>query len=300
MTRIILVAVALSAALSPVAGAAKGKSAKARAAAAAPAAATTAGAAPAATAAPVAAAAAPGKPASFEELRAQAGAAGDLGSLVEPLFAACAAVDDLGKRQCELIRKWHLERLKTRTWYATADKVSLQDQPYDRAAKSLTLVVNGCLECSHPPVVAGAPRLLATAAPKGMDEGVPVGLDLDSRDLPFESADKAKFWLDKVRPRLRVEFVFGVGQPFESKLAKGVAIRLLGHRVFNQCTGEVLASEPPSTDKIKIVNRDPSCPAADAPSDEAIALAKAEALLPDTISRQEVIRVMSPIQQRFY
>ena len=276
------VALALSAAPSARAAQGKAKAAKPEAAAAA--------AAPAA--APVAT--------TYEGLRAHASPAGDLGHLVEPLFGSCAAKDDLGKRQCELIERWHLDRLKERTWYATAEPVALQNTPYDSTVKAVTLTVNGCLQCGHPPIVSGAPRLIATGAPRGMDEGAPIGLDLITHDMTFETADKARIFLDKVRPRLRVEFVFGVGAPFETKTVKGVGIRLLGKRVYNQCTGEVVLSEPPSSEPIKITNRDPSCPAADAPTDEQIEFAKAQALLPDTISRMDVLKTLTPVQQRFY
>ena len=50
-----------------------------------------------------------------------------------------------------------------------------------------------------------------------------------------------------MRPFLRAEFLF---QPADSEWSfgpsRGYALKFLGARVFNRCTGEVLASKPPS------------------------------------------------------
>lgn len=290
-------ALAVVSTLSLPAAAIAGKTAPAKAAKAAKAPAAAKGApAPAAAAA----APAPTKAASFEEARANAWPAGDLGALVEPLYSVCPTKDDLARRQCELIKNWHLERLKTRTWYAVADAVAMKAEPYDSTVKTVTVGINGCLSCTHPPVVAGEPRVIATAPPKGMDEGYPIGIDVSSKDLPFEDAKKAGIWANKIRPRLRVEFIFGVGQPFDAKSAtKGVSISLIGHRLYDSCFGDVLASEPPSKDPVKIAARDATCPA-DKNADYNDEFLKEQAKLPDTLSRKQVQDAMAPVQGRVY
>lgn len=239
---------------------------------------------------------------SYEALRAGAQAAGDLGHLLEPLYAECKSTTDFGRRQCEQIRAWHLARIKNTKWIAVADATALQSQPYDADAKTLTLNVLGCVSCAKPPTIAGAPRVVATAAPKGFEEGnVPIGLDLSSHDLPFPDAKKAAFWSDKVRPRLRVEYVFDVGAPFDAKTVKGVAITPVAHRIYNTCNGEVIASVPPSKEPVKLAGpRDPICPPADAPSDEEIEKAKQQAQLPDTLTRADIEKAMQPVQQRIF
>ena len=239
---------------------------------------------------------------SYEELRASASDAGDLANLLEPLVAECGQKDDLSKRQCTLIRQWHLERLHGRKWVAVADATALQNQPYDATEKTLTLTVTGCLACKNPPVVGGVARLVATKAPKAFEDGAPVGLDLGTHDVAQPDAKEAAFWMEKVRPRLRVEFVFGVGETFDSKAGKGVAVNVVGHRVYNTCNGEVIASQPESTDKLVKLSgpRDPVCPAADSPSDKDIEYAKRQATLPETLTREDIQKAMAPVQQRIY
>ena len=50
-----------------------------------------------------------------------------------------------------------------------------------------------------------------------------------------------------MRPFLRAEFLF---QPADAEWSfgpsRGYALKFVGGRVFNRCTGEVLASKPPS------------------------------------------------------
>ena len=51
-----------------------------------------------------------------------------------------------------------------------------------------------------------------------------------------------------MRPLLRAEFLF---QPADAEWSfgpsRGYALKFVGGRIFNRCTGEVLASKPPST-----------------------------------------------------
>jgi hypothetical protein len=255
--------------------------------------------APAAGPAPVVAKPAAPRPATWEELTHDAAneAAEDLGDLVEPLFATCAKDSDLAYRQCETIKEWLTDRLHAHHYLAVADSAALQSSPYDAAEKALTLTVNGCIACLKPPAVDGALRLIATRAPRGFADGAAVGIDVGFHEVALDDAKKAEKWTTKVLPRLRVEYVFTVGQPFEAGTTKGVAIVPLGHRVYNSCTGEVVASDPASA-KPRTVAKDPTCPAADAPSEEELAEAREQAALPERLTPDDIERAMAPVQQR--
>jgi hypothetical protein len=276
---------------------AKGKPAEVKPAAGAkPGEAPKPGAAPAA-AAPVVAAP---KPATYEELLTSATSPQDLAVLLEPLFATCPKDSDLAFRQCETIKTWHLARIHSTRYTASADKAALQSQPYDPSEKSLTLTIAGCLSCLKPPELAGSPRLVATRAPKGFAEGAPIGLDLAFHEVPLPDAKKAEKFVEKVLPRLRVEYVFTVGEPFDAgkgdKALHGVTIVPIAHRVYNQCTGEVLESQPASKQPKTIPVRDPTCPAADAPTEEELAEQAEQAALPDTLTRDDIERAMAPAE----
>jgi hypothetical protein len=247
---------------------------------------------------PVAKPAAP-RPATWEELSRDAAAEApeDLGPLVEPLFATCAKDSDLAYRQCETIKEWLTDRLHAHHYLAVADGAALQSSPYDAAEKALTLTVNGCVACLKPPAVDGALRLIATRPPRGFSDGTAVGIDVGFHEVSLDDAKKAEKWATKVLPRLRVEWVFTVGQPFEAGATKGVAIVPLGHRVYNSCTGEVVASDPASA-KPRTVAKDPTCPALGAPTEEEVAEAREQAALPDRLTPDDIERAMAPVQQR--
>jgi len=235
---------------------------------------------------------------SYEELLQGASTPSDMSSALEPLFAECSKESDLAYRQCETIKEWNVERIHSTRYAVTADGTALQSSPWDETEKSLTLTVNGCVSCARPPQLGGVPRVLATKAPKGFAEGAPIGLDVGFHEVSLADAKKAKAFASKILPRLRVEYVFTVGDPFDAgkgdKTLHGLAIVPLGHRVYNQCTGEVVASEPLSS-KPKPVVRDPSCPAADAPTDEELAEQQDQAALPDAIGRADIERAMAAV-----
>ncbi len=243
-------------------------------------------------------------PANFEELLKDGVPSRDLSRDLEPLFATCAKDSDLAYRQCETIRQWHVERIKGARYVASADGAALQAAPWDATEKSFTLTVNGCLDCQNPIQLGGGPLLLATKAPRGFADGLPIGVELSDHEVGAADAKKAKKFSEKTLPRLRVEMVFTVGEPFEmgkgDAATKGLAIVALGHRVYDRCSGEVVASSPVSlkAKEIPAAERDPSCPAADAPTEEEVAEAAEQAQLPETLSRADIERAMAPVQQR--
>lgn len=234
--------------------------------------------------------------ASYDELRDQSEETGDLAFFLEPLYAKCAVGGDVAARQCDLIRSWYLERLHAGKFRLKADAAALQAQPYDATQKSITLAVGGCLACKSPPEVAGGKRLLVTAVPTGIAGGVPVGVELGYHDVPLADAKEARRWVARVLPHLGVEYLFTVGAPFTvPNRGDGVKVTVQGHRVYNRCTGEILASQPPST--VTRVAPDEKC-AEDKPTEEELAESRALAALPQTLTYRDIDKVMSKVADR--
>ena len=85
-------------------------------------------------------------------------------------------------------------------------------------------------------------------------------VSLSRNTFGFDSLADAKRWLDAERPFLRAEFLFQpqiVGDVWTFGANRGVALKLVGARVYNRCTGDVLVSKPPST----AIGRTPRRPA---------------------------------------
>lgn len=239
------------------------------------------------------------KAVSYEELISGAASPNDMAMALEPLFAECGKESDLAYRQCQTIKEWNVERIRHTRYVVSGDGTALSSSPWDESEKNVTLTVTGCVSCSKPPRLGGVPRLLATKAPKGFAEGAPIGLDLGFHEVSIEDQKKAKRFSSLILPRLRVEYVFTVGDPFDAgageKAVHGVAIVPLGHRVYNNCTGEVVASEPVSS-KPKQVSRDATCAELDAPTEEEMAERADQAALPDEPSRGDIERTMASVK----
>ena len=236
-----------------------------------------------------------GKAASFDELIAATEGASvervrDPGALLEPLYSECSSdareVGELAQRQCEVVRAWHIERLRARRFLATGDGDSITSSPFDGAQKAIPLTITGCIACAVPPAIAGAPRLIVTRPPRGIEDGSFTGIDEGSAELSAPDAVSARKILARRLPRLRVDYVFTAPATFD----KGVRVQLLGWRLYDRCSGEVLAAEPPPV--VKKLAGDASCPV-EGPSEEEVAAARAYAALPETLSHKDLARALS-------
>lgn len=287
---------------------------------------------PKATAAPVedpfaapknekAAPAEPEKPkVSYEALRKEATQVTDLATLIEPLYARCEDKDDLPRRQCEGARDFLLARLRSKT-FVTQAEVTPEISPYDAVAKEIEMEISGCLTCVSPPRVAGEPRYLAVRPPTRVVAGKAPGVPMASYQLPMETKVRADRFLERVVPRLRVEVIFKVGQPFGEEPAgpgqaqaqaqaagqgqgaakiRGVTVIPVGHRIYDRCTGQVTASTPQSG-PVKVA-ADKTCPRRGAEElSEAELQAKAErAALPERLTPREVDLGLQPVQEKIH
>jgi hypothetical protein len=90
-----------------------------------------------------------------------------------------------------------------------------------------------------------------------------------------------------VAPRLRTQVVFTLGSTeWTQKGARGLKFVPLGWRLFDRCTGVVLASEPPSARPAPI---DPSCPPPPPP--------EKRPELPDRLSPSQIMTAMEPVRE---
>lgn len=266
-------------------------------------------------------AAEPEKPkVSYEELRKEATPVRDLATLIEPLYARCEDKDDLPRRQCEGVRDFLLARLRGRT-FVTQAEITPEISPYDAVAKEIEMEISGCLTCVSPPQVAGEPRYLAVRPPPRVVAGKAPGLPMASYQLPMDTKIRADRFLERVVPRLRVEVIFKVGQPFGedpalgasaqgqspgasaqagAKGVRGVIVVPVGHRVYDRCTGQVAAATPRSG-PVKVV-ADKTCPRRGAEElSEAELQAKAErAALPERLTPREVDLGLQPVQEKIH
>ena len=144
---------------------------------------------------------------------------------------------------------------------------------YDAAVKGYHVALAGCVACSKPVTIGQAkePRLVTLKVPDKDADSLMKAVSLSRNTFGFDTLADAKRWLDAERPFLRAEFLFQpqiVGDVWTFGANRGVALKLVGARVYNRCTGDVLVSKPPSTgmaDRPAPGHEDPTCAAAEAP-----------------------------------
>lgn len=223
-------------------------------------------------ASPAAAADAP-KPAeptgSYETIGQGAVRTNDVATLMASFVERCTGEKrDLDRARCRATTAYLRRALPRRTFaFVTDDPAVIAVSDYDAAVKGYHVALAGCVACGKPIAVgrAGEPRLVTLKVPEKDAESLIKGVALSRNTFGFDSLAEAKQWLETERPFLRAEFLF---QPEAGSTEwtfagqQGVALKLLGARVYNRCTGDVLVSKPPSTgiaDRPTPGHEDPTC-----------------------------------------
>jgi hypothetical protein len=243
-----------------------------------------------------------GKPrfASFEEAAAAARPVADLAALVEPFFADCGNKDqeEHEQRQCAAVRDALVDELRTQSFIAVGDGASVQLAPYDASEKEIEANVVGCLACGRPLAVDGQQRFLTTRVPKAIKGGHASGLDVATHELPFADGRAADRFLKHAGSRLRSQFVFRLGSAWKSASFEGLSFVPEAHRIFDPCTGTVLASDPPSAERAPTLPLR-ACKEGDLTPEEQ-AQKQAHEALPEQLSRQEIERALAPVQEKVH
>ena len=149
------------------------------------------------------------------------------------------------------------------------------------------------------------PRFVTLATPDKSAASLAAGVPVSKSTVAFDDFAQAKHWAEMEKPFLRAEFLFqpqAEGSDFTVGMAPGIALKLVGARVYNRCTGEILVSKPPSTgfaDRPPPGHEDPACARAGQPqpmSDEELAADRR----PDELSKAAINDVMEKVRPKFY
>lgn len=197
---------------------------------------------------------------------AQGAAAPDPGLLAAALADDCAdARREIDRARCRAIARRlqaDLPRKTYRALVAAPDGVSLSE--YDAGIGGFRLTVSGCLVCDDPIEIGSGrlPRFVTVGAPqriRGVEE-LAKSAPLFEAPVKFSGVGEAKAWDEASRRHLRAEILF---QPTTAEWRlrddRGYTFKLVGLRVWNRCTGEVLTSQPRSETGRLPVTSDAGC-----------------------------------------
>lgn len=185
----------------------------------------------------------------FEELARQAAPVTDLSPLVAPFVDDCRrSKGEFERTRCETVRGFLRAHLPARTFLFTREgEDAVLASPYDGRTRSVRVAVVGCLACKELVEVGPERRYVTIRPPTRGPSGGPVAAELARASVAMANVTDVDKWTATVQPRLRTELLFQpADDPWTVGQSRGYAFKLVGVRVYNRCTGEVLLSEPPS------------------------------------------------------
>jgi len=190
---------------------------------------------------------------SFEGQLKKATRVHKLSRVIGPFLQRCDNGASLRAIQCRAIRARMQHRVKQYTYWSSVRAVRVGD--YDNTRLNFPVSVVGCLTCAGPAkldrkLFGAKPWYVTTGKPRQLKskDGKPVfvGLDLAKIVQPV-GPSQVENWMKGVLPNLKVQLIYRVeGTRWPKRLGNGLVVKLAGYRLYNQCTGKVLASNPPS------------------------------------------------------
>ena len=245
---------------------------------------------------------------SYETRARGAVRAPDLPTLLSPFVDSCGAeMRELDRARCRSTTAFLRQRLPAQTFVVTSDDPAAIDvSGYDAAVKGYHLVLAGCIACTEPMPIGPQhlPRFVTLNAPEKGAESVAAGVTVSKSTVAFDDFESAKKWADTEKPFLKAEFLFqpqASGADYTVGMAPGIALKLVGARIYNRCNGEILVSKPPSVgfaDRPPLGKADAGCVSA---AKAALADDTArEQARPDQLSKADINQVMGSIRPRLY
>lgn len=202
---------------------------------------------------------------SFEGQLTKATRIQKLSRVIGPFLQRCSGGAGLRAIQCRAIRARMQHRVKQGTFWSVVGAVRVGS--YDNTRLNFPVSVVGCLTCGGPAkldrkLFGSKPWYVTTGKPRKVKKvnGKPVfvGLEL-ARIVQPVGPSQVENWMKGVLPNLKVQLIYRVdGTRWPARLGNGLVVKLAGYRLYNQCTGKVLASDPPSRAAAPKVNA-PTC-----------------------------------------
>jgi len=185
---------------------------------------------------------------SFDDLASKATAVSraDLGGLIWSLTADCEHGDDLARRQCRAVRDARAASIAGATFLVPGDRAAFSVGDFKADTKSLPLVLRGCVACVEP--IAGHYVVSSKQAPT-FDGTTAVAAIVHETARSFKDEAAARRWAAHA-VRFRTELVVRVAAAnhglFERGGKQGLAVEVLGYRVYDPCDGSIVCASPES------------------------------------------------------
>ena len=184
---------------------------------------------------------------SFEAKLAAAHRLEHVEDIVWTVTATCDKGDDVAQRQCRRVREARAAALAGQTFVVDGDPEAFDAGAWNAAKKSVAVKLAGCVRCGGVAVDGKTYYVAGAAATPRFEAGkLRTNYLYDTaRVFPDEAA--AKTWLDSIK-KVRVQMIVKVPDKPRWQVAgkDGVALAIVGYRVFAACNGAIVAASPAS------------------------------------------------------
>jgi hypothetical protein len=250
--------------------------------------------------------------AKYEALAAGAVKTHDVATLLAPFVERCEAeTRDLDRARCRATVAYLRKTLPTQTFaFDTDDPAAIAVSEYDAAIKGYHVSLAGCVACTAPVAIGrnGEQRFVTLKPPSKDGDTLVKAVEVSRNTFGFESLTDAKQWYETQRPFLRAEFLFrpiatDAEADWTFKTGRGMAVKLLGARVVNRCTGEVLVSKPPSTgtaERPALGSEDAACARRASGQPDKLPLVTEPGGLPQQLSKVAIDEAMAKIRPQVF
>ncbi len=243
----------------------------------------------------------------FEDLLEKARPVEEMETIISPFVQICGDSGKVEDLQCRAIRSRMQQKVRGRLFSYSAPAVEVGE--YNGTLLNYPARIIGNLTMAGPVelkwglyggknawhITTAVPKKVRKKGKALLIDGIELRdhIEKKGRTLVFSvSPSETEKWERTEKVNLRVQFVFEYdGRTWPDKMAgNGIVVDLKGYRLYNQCTGEVVASVPPSREKGPTAADSPSCRAVLAATEDAVD-AKEDAI-PEVLGSSVIRQVM--------
>jgi hypothetical protein len=184
----------------------------------------------------------------FESRAAGAVRITHIDDIVWALTAPCTAGDDTQQRQCRRLRDTRAAQIKGATMIVDADRGSFTMGPWSQQKKSVPQSLSACIDCDGVTVDGQTWYVIADRegmpAPKFVGGVLKVG-NLHENARTFRDEGVAKtFAAAAASAKVQLIVKVPVQPKWTDSGKQGIALDVLGYRVYSPCDGSVVCASP--------------------------------------------------------
>ena len=230
-----------------------------------------------------------------------------LSSLLWAQLGRCDGLaNELDKRQCDGIRDARVDQIAGQSFLVTTGGQPVVIGAWDAQLKAAPVEVAPCLACDAAVDIDGEKLFVVGQGDVALTGGAIRVAPLHKKSFAFKDEAALEEWKAQVMPRLTSEFVVRVDRAarWNKDGTAGMRVDVVAWRVFDPCTGKIIAAKPASADlaadkracgdQVEEEPKQPETPTKVEPERPV----KKEPVLPRQLSPYQINQGMAPVRKQ--